>query len=74
MISAERMRHVLYVKKPLEMHVLLGDVKTPQTFTKEHYNVLHVINVLQSHRVRAYAHVSALKIITSMMARVHMLT
>ena len=41
-----------YVKKPLEMgcmtmlkmHMLLGDIKTPQTFTKEHIKVLHVIN------------------------------
>ena len=62
MISAERMRHVLYVKKPLEMHVLLGDMKTSQIFTKEHIKVLYVIRVIgyvQSRRLRADAHVSA---------------
>ena len=51
MISAECMRHVVYVKKPLEMrcmkmlkmHVLLGDMKTSQIFTKEHCNVINVL-------------------------------
>ena len=85
MISAERMRHVLYVKKPLEMHVLLGDMKTSQTFTKEHIKVLHVIKVigyvqshvisaLQSHRRRTSARMNTLKFITSMMSPVHLLT
>ena len=34
------MRHVLYVKKPLEMHVLLGDMKSSQFFTKEHITIM----------------------------------
>ena len=54
MIALECMRHVLYVKKPLElrcmkmlkMHLLLGDMKTSLTFTNEHCKILQVINLI----------------------------
>ena len=63
------------MKKPLEigcmkmlkMRVLLGDMKTPQTFTKEHIQVLHVINAHVSVRMRMMTTRGAIMLMTLMM-------
>jgi len=52
------MRHVLYVKKPLEMrcmkmlkvNVLLGDMKTSQFFTKEHVTIMTALMSMMTTR------------------------